>query len=206
MKQQTRENRLILAAVAFVLALALVFSIVRDADAANIPQSSTAPQVIVADCPDYEPGYACADSTTIWVPRGSGPEVFWHEYEHVLDLTDQIPEWLRLEFGRLTHDRGDWWGDVAPGESGYDPPGEKFADAFAECALNATGRGVGNVTGWSRTGKPRGVETYYGYEAPWRVHSRICRLTWAVFGLRWSAHLKAPCAPCSVVLSWAARA
>lgn len=202
------DRRLVATTLLISLALCglLLALIPASGMAANIPQASTPPRVIVAYCPNYGPGYACADGDTMWIPRGAGPGVYWHEYAHHLDLSGDVPEWLRREYIRLTHESGDWWGDLAPATAGYHPPGERFADAFAECALNATGRGVGSVTGWSRTGKPRGVDSYYGYAVPWRVHRRVCRLTWRVFGLSWSAHLRAPCAPCSVSISRATTA
>lgn len=173
--------------------------------------------VHVERCPDYADVLACASDEEIFVPKGAGPFVYWHEIGHLFDaqvLTDAH----RAGFARLTRDWRLWWANheflhclypepvgpdvVVIGEQEcpehveYDPPGERFADAYAICAMQASGRPRNGVVLWTRRGRPINVgPSVYGYEARWRVHRRVCQLIWNAAGLRFDIPAPRPRRP-----------
>jgi hypothetical protein len=162
-----------------------------------------------APCPSYTEPVACASYThemppyrdgdpAIWVPKGWGPEVYHHERGHVFD-NEVMDDSHRAKFLALTDDPREWWGEdpcIDPDAERcelnphYDPPGERFADAYAFCALRGTANPARRDYRWRLWAgasdiiynrqlepvRPVGVESAYGYKAPWRRHLRVCQM------------------------------
>jgi hypothetical protein len=142
-------------------------------------------------CPDYAgtplAESACAGHAELWVPKGAGPAVYWHEVGHLFDF-QVLTDAHRREFQRLTRDWRDWWLDLDKLPegygNGYNPPGERFADAYATCLMQATGRRGYAVVWYGPRGHARGIApSGYGYDVPYRRHRRVCQLIWNAAGL-----------------------
>ena len=126
-------------------------------DGSRVP---TAPGIVVVDlapCPGsaYE---ACWDPAGLHVPIGRGVDVRWtlmHELGHVFD--DRVLTGVdRAAFKRVIRYSGAW-------TTGAEPAGERFAEAYAGCAI------------YSRA-PYGGLEGEYGYTAGPQTFARACGL------------------------------
>jgi len=114
---------------------------------------------IHAPCPgdttmDPAWGSACAVApTTIYVAGPLPHATYLHELGHLIDY-NFLSDKDRGTFLAITHDRR-WW-MTAPNS-----PRERFAEAFAQCALNPR-RLVSRTFG-------------YGYYPSLREHRKVCR-------------------------------
>lgn len=144
------------------------------ASAARFPIPSPMPTILHAPCPVDPDAGGCAYVDPVALASGAYGDdcpnpagcIFlrtrnrfarWHELGHAWDqqkLTDSDRRW----FARKLEMAGQPWFDEAwnPGGS----PGERFADAYANCALRNTFR--------------RGWETAYDYMPTLRRHRAIC--------------------------------
>jgi hypothetical protein len=106
--------------------------------------------VKVGPCPvDDEWTDGCMLGPYIWVEKGAGHPVFWHEMGHVFDrwqlwrrgLADDasgVRTRLRDRFSRIVgYSRLAWWAGADWDESGYEgpTPAETFADEYSVCAM-----------------------------------------------------------------------
>lgn len=112
-----------------------------------------------ATCPTGDaPACAYTDTATIYVEPGQGEFVLKHELGHLFDyqrLNDGDRHW----FTRMLGLTGAW--SQGAGLEGLLSPAERFADAYAACAL-----------GWR---PDRGHwEDSYGYEPTPTRHRKIC--------------------------------
>lgn len=205
----TRGEKAMLVILALGLAALLFFTIERDAQAHD-PRVPAVPSFWFNQnqCPDYSQGIygkvACAGEAfgmpgyndgdpSVWEAKGMGPFVYWHEYAHLFDLFALRDE-HRAKFLALTRDSRSWEGDESDAHGldigdmdAYDPPLERFADAFALCAMQATGRLMIGAFNWGVRGYPINVVGQgYGYAPAYRVHRRVCQLIWHAGGMRWS--------------------
>jgi hypothetical protein len=126
-------------------------------DGSRVP---TAPGAVVVDpapCPGsaYQ---ACWDPTGLHVPVGRGVDVRWtlmHELGHVFD--DRVLTGAdRAAFKRVIGYSGAW-------TTGAEPAGERFAEAYAGCAIYARA-------------PYGGLEGEYGYTAGPQTFARVCGL------------------------------
>lgn len=162
-----------------VLPLVFVLFVVGAHNAnASMPTPPSAP--VVRDvCPYAEWAQGCVDGDTAYVKPGAGPFVYWHELGHLYD--DQVlSDAHRAKYQALTNDHGEWLPDWSPDGS----PSERFADAYAICAMHATGRRQYGMTWWDRPGDRVYVSAgSYGYTQPLRRHRRVCQLIWNAAGI-----------------------
>jgi hypothetical protein len=150
-----RRRSSLLAVLALVVA-ALVWPAVAVADA-PLPRSfavraTPCPFVVAAACADLE-------NATVYVARGEPPFILYHELGHLYDfqdLTDGDREW----FTRMLGLSGPW--NQGSGPMAQESPMERFADAYATCAL-----------GWRPDRGQWAVA--YGYEPTGKRHRSICR-------------------------------
>lgn len=105
-------------------------------------------RVVDGDCPAFEAGQgiSCVQSHRPYVvflaPGTRDPIVYFHELAHVLDFSGELRPWQRRAFRRVM---------------GYGV-GERFADAYAWCAIG----------GPNRSG--------YGYRPTPAQHVNVCRI------------------------------
>lgn len=96
-----------------------------------------------------------ASPVTIWLSGRDGRPTLYHELGHVFDYT-VMTDAARGEFGRIVHDTRPW-------RSAKNSPHEKFAQAYAACAMHHA------ISGplW---------DTGYDYDPTPTMHRRACRL------------------------------
>jgi hypothetical protein len=147
--------------VKVLLAAALLLLLPASALAARVPMPATLTVHEQTSCPD-ETGASCSDldSDQIWLAPGSGRFERYHEIGHQFDrqtLTDTHRAWFKRLFGYP--DSADWYATVGPQE--------KFADAYATCALGRPTRKAHGMTVASQ-------QSGYGYAPGGRLHFRVC--------------------------------
>lgn len=150
-------------------------------DKAKVPTPDIRIEVIEEPCPGYPNVNGCrgAESTIYLHPEriglpSQGPWLFLHEVGHYFDgvyLTDA----LRAEFNRIFGDSRPWDSPrsttVRPGPRTIGPPAERFAQAYAECAIK----------GPLIAERPRHARKYRYRPSP-RQHARACALIMRVGG------------------------
>jgi hypothetical protein len=111
-------------------------------------------------CPDYDGSCAWPETGEIWLPPGAGRFARWHELGHIFDyqvLTDADRAWFTPQLGFPSN--RPWeaanYDDESPG---FTEPAERFADAYAHCALRTV---------------PSSIVSY-GYLPGPRTHRRVC--------------------------------
>lgn len=142
------------------IAAALVASamVLPDTGAARVPMPRTA-IVHYASCPDGGGSCAYADRAEVYIEPGADLYTLMHELGHIFDRQHLNP-WDRARFARLLGLPGEW--NRGTGLDGLQSPHERFADAYATCALGLTpARGR-----W---------ETAYDYNPSPRRHRTVCR-------------------------------
>lgn len=123
-------------------------------------------------CPDYLPEISsCADQETaeIWLAPDASRFERWHELGHLFDaqvLDERARSWFTPLLGFPAD--APWFEDYG-NEFARAMPGERFADAYAACALDL--RPGGRLRGRLRVAD---WETAYGYQPTTRAHHRIC--------------------------------
>jgi hypothetical protein len=126
-------------------------------DGSRIP---TAPGAVAVDphaCPGSEYD-SCWDATVIHLPTARGVDVRWtlmHELGHVFDDRVLTPA-DRSAFKRVIRYSGAW-------TTGDEPAGERFAEAYAGCAIYAHA-------------PYGGLQGQYGYAAGPDTFRRVCAL------------------------------
>jgi hypothetical protein len=119
---------------------------------------ATAPGTVVVDlhaCPGTEYD-GCWDSTVLHLPTARGVDVRWtlmHELGHVFDDRVLTPA-DRAAFKRVVRYPASW-------TTGAEPAGERFAEAYAGCAIYAHA-------------PYGGLDGEYGYEAGPETFKRVC--------------------------------
>jgi hypothetical protein len=118
-----------------------------------------------AECPHIPTGGSCAIGAEVWVSPRASRFTFAHELGHAFDaqaLDARARDWLTT---RLGFPVGTAW-ETPSAALGPVDPSERFADAYAHCALGT---------------RPRDI-IGYGYLPGRKRHRRICNAI-AILGL-----------------------
>lgn len=145
------------AALALVLTALLASPAIATAQTPRVPQPANM-TVIPAACPTGDAPACAYQDGTIYIEPGQDQFVYWHEVGHIFDaelLTVGDRNWFTRMLGLI----GAW--DQGSGLQGLRSPKERFADAYATCAL-----------GWRPDRGPWADS--YGYEPTLKRHKQIC--------------------------------
>lgn len=135
--------------------------------------------VIAAPCPSNpaaaEQGRACATPDAIYAPTPLQPVQLAHELGHVWDL-QHMNDADHVRWEAMAGLVGPWWWSSQAADSGYanadPPPIERFADAFALCAMGKNWRALV----FFRRPRPMPFFGTYGEDLPRRVVANTCWL------------------------------
>lgn len=180
MRRRRRRRSSFLSFMFWLFVLYLVFAA---ADShAQVPMPAGAFSVIRAQCPDNDHALGCAYEDEIYVRPGAGPFIYWHEVGHLYDWT-VLTDSGRDQFMQLTRR----WNTRS--RQGWDRAMEVFADAYAVCVMQESGRRQFGVTYWDGHQLPQvGPVGSYGYFVPtWSRHRRVCQLIWNAGGVTYPA-------------------
>jgi hypothetical protein len=154
----------LLPGLAFILAILLIVLAALQApalaEARSVIAAPTGVTVYASACPEGDDVPACAypQQAIVYVAPGQGRFVLEHELGHVFDYQRLTPG-DRNWFTRMLGLTGVW--SQGTGMEGLHSPAERFADAYATCAL-----------GWRPDGGQWAVA--YGYDPTPRQHRLIC--------------------------------
>lgn len=126
--------------------------------AARVPMPH-AVTVLYQPCPNGGGSCADADSDTVYIEPGADLFTIMHEVGHIFDR-QRLSDRDRARFARLLGLPGEW--RRGTGLDGLNSPSERFADAYAACALGLRPDGSRWVSA-------------YDYNPSPRRHHTICR-------------------------------
>lgn len=150
-----------------------------------LPPFRTTVHLVLGRCPGdggadatgcaYGPDYGV--QATVYLHGPISPFDLLHELGHIFDNT-QMTDLARIRFRAIMHDRNpNWWLDPGPF---YSSPAERFADAYALCALrrHLAPDSLDNNLRWL------GAEAsdFYGYHPTESQHRKVCKLIRQVAG------------------------
>lgn len=123
----------------------------------------------VGSCPEIPEAFGCAYRTSMWIKDvdddRQNRRTTFHELGHLFD--QQVMTYrARMVFRLLVRDERKWRVSNEP-----DSPNERFAEAYASCAMSARGPWYVYLPE-----NPDDYEAYYDFQSNKRVRRAICNL------------------------------